>query len=166
VIVLKAFSLALVFACLALSVTYDQAKQKQNVEKEVPVPKEARMIQGLRLVMYHVGDMQKAKEWYTKVLGYAPYFDEPFYAGYHVGGFELGLNPDESKAAGPGGAYAYWGVKDCKAAYQRLLDLGAKPNTPVEDVGGGILAATVTDPWGNVFGVIENPHFKLEDAGE
>ena len=65
--VLKAFSLALVFACLALSVTYDQAKQKQNVRKEVP--KEARMIQGLRLVMYHVGDMQKAKEWYTKVLG-------------------------------------------------------------------------------------------------
>lgn len=162
--VLKAFSLALVFACLALSVTYDQAKQKQDVKKEVP--KEARMIQGLRLVMYHVGDMQKAKEWYTKVLGYGPYFDEPFYAGFHVGGFELGLNPDESKAAGPGGAYAYWGVKDCKAAYQRLLDLGAKPNTPVEDVGGGILAATVTDPWGNVFGVIENPHFKLEDAGE
>ena len=55
-------------------------------------------------------------------------------------------------------------MKDCKAAYQRLLDLGAKPNTPVEDVGGGILAATVIDPWGNVFGVIENPHFKLEDA--
>ena len=79
-------------------------------------------------------------------------------------GFELGLNPDTSKTAKGDSAYAYWGVGDCKAAYQRLLELGAKPNTPVEDVGGGILAATVTDPWGNVFGVIENPHFKLEDA--
>jgi predicted enzyme related to lactoylglutathione lyase len=164
VFVLKAFSLALVFACFALSVTDDQARQKQSVRNEAS--KEAKMIQGLRLVMYNVGDVSKAKDWYSKVLGYGPYFDEPFYVGFHVGGFELGLHPDESKAAGPGGAYAYWGVKDCKAAYQRLLDLGAKPNTPVQDVGGGILTATVTDPWGNVFGVIENPHFKLEDAGE
>ena len=69
-----------------------------------------------------------------------------------------------SKASKGDSAYAYWGVVDCKAAYQRLLELGAKSNTPVEDVGGGILAATVTDPWGNVFGIIENPHFKLEDA--
>jgi predicted enzyme related to lactoylglutathione lyase len=159
---LKAFSLALVFACFALSVTDDQARQKQNVKHDAS--KEAGMIKGLRLVMYHVDDMGKAKEWYTRVLGYGPYFDQPFYVGFHVGGFELGLNPDVSKVTKGGSAYAYWGVKDCKAAYQRLLDLGAKPNTPVEDVGGGILAATVTDPWGNVFGVIENPHFKLEDA--
>jgi predicted enzyme related to lactoylglutathione lyase len=160
VFVLKAFSLALVFACFALSVTDDQAKQ--NIKHDAS--KEARMIQGLRLVMYHVDDMAKAKEWYTRVLGYGPYFDQPFYVGFHVGGFELGLNPDVSKVTKGDSTYAYWGVKDCKAAYQRLLDLGAKPNSPVEDVGGGILAATVTDPWGNVFGIIENPHFKLEDA--
>jgi len=160
--VLRAFSLALVFACFALSVTDDQNRQKQTPAHGLR--KETRMIQGLRLVMYHVDDIQKAKEWYTRVLGYGPYFDQPYYVGFHVGGFELGLNPDTSKAAKGDSAYAYWGVVDCKAAYQRLLELGAKSNTPVEDVGGGILAATVTDPWGNVFGIIENPHFKLEDA--
>jgi predicted enzyme related to lactoylglutathione lyase len=162
VFVLRAFSLALVFACFALSVTDDEARQKQNLKSDAS--KEARMIQGLRLVMYHVGDIAKAKEWYSKVLGYGPYFDQPFYVGYHVGGFELGLSPEAPGMSKGDSAYAYWGVGDCKAAYQRLVDLGAKPNTPVEDVGGGILAATVTDPWGNVFGVIENPHFKLEDA--
>ena len=162
---LRAISLALVFVCFAFTITEDQNRQKQKAKSEGS--KEVGMIHGLRLVMYHADDMQKAREWYTNVLGYGPYFDQPaHYIGFHVGGFELGLHPDASKATGAGGAYAYWGVKDCKAAYQHLLDLGAKPNTPVEDVGGGILAATVTDPWGNVFGVIENPHFKLEDAGE
>jgi predicted enzyme related to lactoylglutathione lyase len=163
--VLRAVSLALVFACFAFSVTEDQNRRKEKMKVNSEGSKQEVMIQGLRLVMYHVDDMQKAKEWYSKVLGYAPYFDQPFYVGFHVGGFELGLNPDTPKMSKGDSTYAYWGVKDCKAAYKHLLDLGAKPNTPVEDVGGGILAATVTDPWGNVFGVIENPHFKLEDAG-
>lgn len=30
---------------------------------------------------------------------------------------------------------------------------------PVQDVGEGIKVATVADPFGNSFGVIENPHF-------
>lgn len=121
------------------------------------------MILGLRTVMYHVADINKAKDWYTQVLGYKPYFDEPFYVGFNVNGYELGLHPGDAKVMKGGSTFAYWGVKDCKAAHQRLLELGATPNTEVQDVGGGILVATVTDPWGNVFGVIENPHFKLEE---
>lgn len=120
------------------------------------------MILGLRTVMYHVADLNAAKEWYTQVLGFGPYFDEPFYVGFNVHGYELGLHPVESEIAKGGSTFAYWGVSDCQAAHQRLLELGATPNTDPQDVGGGIVVATVNDPWGNIFGVIENPHFKLE----
>ncbi len=120
------------------------------------------MILGLRTAIYHVDDLQAAKEWYTKVLKIEPYFDEPFYVGFNVGGYELGLNPDTSKVKKGSGSYAYWGVEDARAEYQRLLELGAEPFEAVQDVGGGILVATVLDRWGNVFGIIENPHFKIE----
>ena len=45
-------------------------------------------------MIYHVTDLAKAKAWYNRVLEQEPYFDQPFYAGYSVGGFELGLVPD------------------------------------------------------------------------
>ena len=121
-------------------------------------------IQGLRTVMYHVADMEAAKKWYSDVLGIAPYFDQPaYYIGFNVGGYELGLHPAVETVKPGGSAFAYWGVADCRAAHARLLSLGAKPNTDPMDVGEGILVATVLDPWGNIFGVIENPHFTLED---
>lgn len=162
---LRAVSLALALACFALSSADRQAGKRPSAAGGIS-KKEAGMIQGLRTVVYHVDDLAKAKQWYAAVIGRAPYFDEPFYVGFNVGGYELGLSPDASGVTKGGSAFAYWGVKDCKAAYGRLLDLGAKPHTPVEEVGGGVLVATVTDPWGNIFGVIENPHFKLEDAGD
>ncbi|MBD3884184.1 VOC family protein [Phormidium tenue FACHB-886] len=120
------------------------------------------MLLGLRTVIYHVDDLSQAKEWYIQILGYPPYFDEPFYVGFNVGGYELGLNPDLSKSTQGGSTFAYWGVEDAHEAHRRLLDLGAKPHTDIQDVGDQILVATVTDPWGNIFGIIENPHFKLE----
>jgi len=116
--------------------------------------------------MYHVSDLQKAKTWYAELLGFNPYFDEPFYVGFNVGGYELGLNPDVSKITPGGSTFAYWGVKDVRVAYQRLLELGAKQHEEIQDVGGGILVATLTDPWGNIFGLIENPHFLLESGKE
>ena len=58
----------------------------------------------------------------------------------------------------------YWGVSDADAALKRLLSLGATERTNVQDVGDGIRVATVLDPFGNIFGVIENPHFKLTSA--
>lgn len=122
------------------------------------------MILGLRTAIYHVDDLQSAKEWYTKVLGVEPYFDEPFYVGFNVGGYELGLNPDTSKVKKGSSSYVYWGVRDARAEYRRLLELGAEPHEEVQDVGGGILVATVLDAWGNVFGIIENPHFKIESS--
>jgi predicted enzyme related to lactoylglutathione lyase len=116
---------------------------------------------GLRTGMYHVADLEAAKAWYTRVLGKPPYFDEPFYAGFEVGGYELGLNPDTSKIKpGAGGVVVYWGVTNADSAHARLLELGAQEFEPVTDVGGGIRVAVVLDPFGNLFGVIENPHFK------
>lgn len=121
------------------------------------------MFQGLRTVIYHVTDLDRAKAWYTSVLGIEPYFDQPFYVGFNVGGFELGLDPDKTAySAGSGGAAAYWGVLNCEAAFSRLLELGASAHSDVQDVGGGIRVATVADPFGHVLGVIENPHFSLE----
>ncbi len=38
---------------------------------------------------------RKAKQWYAELLGFPPYFDEPFYIGFNVKGFELGLQPKE-----------------------------------------------------------------------
>jgi len=119
------------------------------------------MFQGLRTVIYHVDDLEKAKAWYTSVLGTPPYFDAPFYVGYNVGGFELGLDPDAAGCTNGDNAVAYWGVPDAEAAYQRLLGMGAEAHTAVQDVGEGILVAKVKDPFGNVVGIIENPHFQI-----
>lgn len=117
---------------------------------------------GLRTVLYPVDDLQAGKEWYSRVLGISPYFDEPFYVGFNVGGFELGLDPDTSVSKpGAGGSLAYWGVEDAGRALQHLLDLGAREHRPLQDVGGGIRVASVLDPFGNAFGIIENPHFRL-----
>jgi predicted enzyme related to lactoylglutathione lyase len=121
--------------------------------------------QGLRTVIYHAPDLEKTKAWYSKVLETEPYFDQPFYVGFNVGGYELGLDPDASSApGGKGGAVAYWGVADAETAFRRLISLGATERTSVQEVGEGIRVATVFDPFGNIFGIIENPHFKLPAA--
>jgi lactoylglutathione lyase len=138
--------------------------QSSSKHKSKQTDKEMTMLLGLRIAMYHVDDLEKAKEWYTKVLGFGPYFDQPFYVGFNVGGFELGLNPGVSRVSKGGSTFAYWGVKDANAEFKRLHQLGAKTNTDVQDVGQGILVATVTDPWGNVLGIVENPNFKLQAA--
>ena len=91
-----------------------------------------------------------------------PYFDEPFYVGFNVGGFELGLIPDGEP--GTSGVQVYWGVPDAEEELSRLTALGAQMHEPVNDVGGGIKVASVRDPFGNLFSIIENPHFKLSEV--
>ena len=121
------------------------------------------MFLGLRTVIYHAPDLASAKAWYTRAFGVAPYFDQPFYVGFEVGGYELGLDPNPGHVAVGNNAVAYWGVADIAVAHQHLLDAGAKATAPITDVGGGIKVATVTDPFGNVIGIIENPHFRVKD---
>jgi catechol 2,3-dioxygenase-like lactoylglutathione lyase family enzyme len=114
------------------------------------------MFLGLRTVIYPAPDLDASKAWYTKILGVEPYFDEPFYVGFDVGGYELGLNPQTDIAE------TYWGVDDIDTAFAALLAAGATERSPVTDVGGDIRVATVVEPSGAVLGIIQNPHFRGE----
>lgn len=117
---------------------------------------------GLRTVIYHVSDLSKAKEWYAKAFGISPYFDEPFYVGFNIGGYELGLLPVvASRGEKTTGVVAYWGVEDIHKEYSRFLALGAVSIEQPKNVGGEIVVASVTDPWGNAVGLIYNPEFRL-----
>ncbi|MBL8511126.1 MAG: VOC family protein [Betaproteobacteria bacterium] len=115
------------------------------------------MFQGLRTTIYHVTDLARATEWYTQLVGHPPYFNEPFYVGFNVGGYELGLLPDDADTAD-----TYWGTPNIDEELARLNQLGATTLHPIQDVGGDIRVASVKDPFGNTIGIIENPHFKLE----
>jgi predicted enzyme related to lactoylglutathione lyase len=121
------------------------------------------MFLGLRTVIYHAPDLAAAKAWYTTAFEVTPYFDEPFYVGFEIGGFELGLDPDTSGVTVANNAVAYWGVAEIDNTYRRLLERGAEPREAVKDVGGDIKVATVADPFGNVIGLIQNPHFKVKE---
>jgi predicted enzyme related to lactoylglutathione lyase len=116
------------------------------------------MLLGLRTAIYPVADLTQAKQWYAQVLGIQPYFNQPFYVGFSVGGFELGLLPNGTP--GTSGPQPLWGVASASAAFEHLLALGATALEPVTDVGEGIKVAAVKDPFGNRLGIIENPHFK------
>ncbi len=118
------------------------------------------MFKGLRTAIYQVSDIDKAKAWYARVLGFAPYFDQPYYVGFNVGGYELGMQPDAPSKTAVENVVAYWGVENAQSALDHLLAAGATAKAMVTDVGEGIKVATVVDPFGNVFGIIENPHFK------
>jgi len=115
------------------------------------------MLLGLRTAIYPAPDLPRAKQWYAGVLGQQPYFDEPFYVGFSVGGFELGLLPDA--APGVEGVRALCAVTDIEVAHARLLARGATALEPVTDVGGGIRVAALRDPFGNRLGLIQNPNF-------
>lgn len=118
---------------------------------------------GLRTVIYAAPDLARAKAWYTALLGFGPYFDEPFYVGFNVGGYELGLDPNGA-SPGPGGATAYWGVENVDAAVARAVSLGAAVVSAAQAVGEAIRVATIADPSGNSVGLIENPNFQLPAA--
>ena len=120
------------------------------------------MIKGLRTVIYPTHDLQKGKAWYAQALERKPYFDEPFYVGFSVGGFELGLIPDGTPSLD--GAQAFWGVSDAAAELVRLTGMGAQVVEETKEVGGGIKVAAVKDPFGNVFRLIENPHFNTKEV--
>ncbi|MGZ0015104.1 VOC family protein [Yeosuana sp. AK3] len=121
------------------------------------------MILGLRTTIYKVNDLEKAKSWYAKAFLTSPYFDEPFYVGFNIKGYELGLLPEEHKTEKGEGVLSYWGVEDIFNTYTLLINLGAKPHEAPVNVGGEIMVATVYDPWQNVLGIIYNPEFQLEN---
>ena len=113
------------------------------------------MFKKLRTVIYHVDDLLQAKAWYIRVTGKQPYFDEPYYVGFDINGCELGLDPDTSGVEGGNNAVSFWSVDDLSAVFNTLLSIGAAPVQDITEVGGGIRIATLRDPFGNTFGLIE-----------
>jgi predicted enzyme related to lactoylglutathione lyase len=112
--------------------------------------------QGIKTVLHPVSDLAKAKAVYTALLGVAPMADESYYVGYEAGGQHIGLVP----GGGPQGMtspVAFWQVPDIGAKVTELTAAGATVKEPAHDVGGGRLVATVTDPDGNVLGLLQDP---------
>jgi lactoylglutathione lyase len=118
---------------------------------------------GLRTCIYKVPDLNEAKNWYAKAFEVQPYFDEPFYVGFNIGGYELGLLPREGDSSTSSDhVLTYWGVEDIQAVYNHLIKLGAAVHEAPHSVGDPLLVASVKDPWDNVIGLIFNPVFKVE----
>jgi predicted enzyme related to lactoylglutathione lyase len=129
------------------------------------------MLRGLATVNLWADDLEAAKGWYAELLGIAPYFERPGYAEFRIGDYqhELGLidsryAPDAS-ATGPAGAIVYWHVDDVAATLERLLSMGASEYEALTHRGDkGFITASVVDPFGNILGVMRNPHY-LEVLG-
>lgn len=120
-------------------------------------------ILGLRTTIYKVGDMDKAKEWYKEAFQTEPYFVEPYYIGFNIGGYELGLQPEENlQSPKIESVITYWGVEDIQKVHTRMIEMGALENEKPFNVGGPLMVSSVRDPWGNVIGLIYNPEFRLE----
>jgi predicted enzyme related to lactoylglutathione lyase len=115
-------------------------------------------ILGLRTTIYKVTDLPKAKEWYSKAFRSEPYFDEPYYVGFNIGGYELGLQKEEVSIGE--NVATFWGVSDIAAEYAYFIECGATEVEAPMNVGDEIMVATCKDPWGNLIGLIYNPMFK------
>ncbi len=120
-------------------------------------------IKGLRTVVYKVDKLEEAKKWYARAFKTDPYHDHPLYVGFNIGGFELGLQPEEPPVKMKGeSVIAYWGVDDIEKQLEYFHEVGATDHEPVTAVGGELKIASVKDPWGNIIGLIYNPEFKDE----
>ena len=129
------------------------------------------MLRGLTTVNFWAADMAAAKKWYTELLGFGPYFERPLgveppqYAEWRLGDYqhELGLIDRKyapaGSAIGPGGVVVYWHVDDVAAMFEKLLSMGAKEYQPPTNREEGFITAAVIDPFGNILGIMYNPHY-------
>jgi len=111
--------------------------------------------QGIKTVLHPVSDLAAAKAVYTALLGVLPQVDDSYYVGFEAGGQHIGLLP----GGGPQGMtspVAYWEVSDLEAKLAELTAAGATVKEAAHDVGGGRRVATVTDPDGNVLGLLHD----------
>jgi predicted enzyme related to lactoylglutathione lyase len=123
------------------------------------------MLRGVATVTFWAADLAAAEAWYAELLGIQPYFQRPGYREFRLGDYqqELGLINSRyapaGSATGPAGAIVYWQVDDLQAAFDRLLAMGATAHQPPQDRGGGFVTASVVDPFGNILGIMHNPHY-------
>ena len=129
------------------------------------------MLRGVSTISYWASDVEAARQWYTELLGIEPYFNVPGtdgslgYTEFRIGDYqhELGLIDSKYAPEGvtsrPGGVVVYWHVDDVEATLKRLLSMGAKEHEAPTDRGQGFITATVIDPFGNILGIMYNPHY-------
>jgi len=110
------------------------------------------MARSIKVLVYPVKDLEKAKAFYGKFLDIEPYADSAYYVGYRVGDQEIGLDP--SATVGP---IAYTEVEDIKSSLQAMTEVGAEVTQEAKDVGGGMLIAQIKDADGNVVGLRQQP---------
>ena len=111
--------------------------------------------QGAKTLLHPVSDLAKAKAVYAALLGIAPQHDASYYVGFEAAGQHIGLVPGGGPQAMTA-PVAYWHVADIEAKLAEVTAAGATVKEPVREVGGGRLVATVTDPDGNVLGLIQD----------
>ncbi|MCW3465075.1 VOC family protein [Chitinophaga nivalis] len=122
-------------------------------------------LRGLSTICYYVADHEAARKWYTELLGIAPYFERPGYAEFRIGDYQHELGLIDRRYAPPGvkdsqgGVITYWHVDEVQGTLDRLLAMGATLNEPLVERGAGFVTASVLDPWGNVLGIMYNPHY-------
>lgn len=114
---------------------------------------------GLRSLIYPTLNLNEAKKWWKTFLGVDPYFDESFYVGFKVGGYEIGLNPGAAMEFGP---ITFIGVESIEESLTLAKERGAKVESDIEEVGDGIKVAQLISPTGERFGLIFNPHYKSD----
>jgi predicted enzyme related to lactoylglutathione lyase len=114
------------------------------------------LTQGIKTVLIPVSDLAAAKATYTALLGLSPQADGSYYVGFDTAGQHIGLLP----GGGPQGMTSpvtFWHVPDIEAKLAEVTAAGATVKEPPRDVGSGRLVATVTDPDGNVLGLLQDP---------
>lgn len=113
------------------------------------------MLKGLRTIVYHVSNLEVAKMWYAELFDIEPYFDESFYVGFEIGGHELGLDPSDKEYSPGNSSITYWNVDDIDLAFGSFKLKNVIIHQEIHSVGEGIRLGSITDPFGNVIGLIE-----------
>jgi predicted enzyme related to lactoylglutathione lyase len=125
----------------------------------------AHTFRGFATLSFFAADHDAAKRWYADLFGIEPYFERPGYAEFRVGDHEDEIGIIDSRyaphdtATTPAGAFMYWHVDDLEGTLARLTSMGATPLQPITERGHGFVTATVTDPFGNIVGIMHNPHY-------
>jgi len=124
------------------------------------------MLRGLSTVSFYAADLVAARQWYTEFFVNEPDTTEkPGYVEFRIGDYQHELGIIDARyapadpAGGPAGETVFWHVDDVPATLQRLLDLGATQLAAPRDQGAGFITASVVDPFGNILGVMYNPHY-------